>query len=77
MNYTTEIDHALVVRDLARAVTGFTGGGDAFFTGLRVINGVANGIKPAVTLRSPIIRHIKARDPELWSRLKPYVEGWK
>jgi len=77
MPYTTEVEHALVVRDLAKVFTGYSGGDQSFYRALCIINGVATQVKPEVNLRHPAVRYIRKKDPELWRRLKPYVEGWK
>jgi len=74
---TTEVSHALLVRDLAKVYTGFSGGGESFWRALTLLNGVATCIEPEITLRSPAIRYIRDTDPELWNRLRPYVKGWK
>jgi len=77
MEYTTEVEHALIVRDLARVFTGYAAGEASLWRALSLINAIATDIKPEVTLQYPVVRYIRNKDPQLWYRLKPYVKGWK
>lgn len=67
-----DVEHALLVRDLAIAYEGFFGKGNAQWSARDILTAIALKKKIPFGTNAPAMFFIKRKHPPLWERIAPY-----